>query len=88
MNCLYGTDAEGVEKQLYIGDTPINYPYVHINLGDKFPEDPEVMEATYRLTEDKLQVAHVATRASSEAFNLRNTISNIELPLGELDYYS
>jgi hypothetical protein len=88
LNCLYGTDAEGVEKQLYIGDTPINYPYVHIKLSDKFPEDPEVMEATYRLVEDKLQVAHVATRASSEAFNLRNTISNIELPLGELDYYS
>jgi hypothetical protein len=88
LNCLYGTDAEGVEKQLYIGDTPINYPYVHIKLSDQFPEDPEVMEATYRLMEDKLQVAHVATRAKSETFNLKDTISNIELPLGELDYYS
>ncbi len=88
MNCLYGTDAEGVEKQLYIGGDPINYPYVHIKLGDKFPEDPEVMEATYRLMENKLQVAHVATKAKSETFNLKDTISNIELPLGELDYYS
>jgi hypothetical protein len=90
LNALYGTDLDGVEKQLFTKVNeelkPINYPLLtDVIEGTPFyGDEAKTMEIEYRLTDNNIEAAYVAARDISDEIDLTDTIET----LGGDDYYA